>query len=205
LVVWETRRSGPELWDIQGRFINRAGALSAPFTISQTPSPSFNPVTVAFDGTNYLVAWNRDLGLGFPNPTIWDIYGRLVLPSGSFVRQEFTITNTPGNQVFPFIAFDGTNYLMTWTETSNDANGNFVCDNGEGTCTDIYGRFISPSGTLVGSAFPITTDAGNQLGSAVVFGGGKYLVVWNSVVDLSGGRFTGGDVFGAFIVPAKAP
>jgi hypothetical protein len=111
---------------------------------------------------------------------------------------EFAISTAAGSQTFPSVAFDGMNYLVTWTDLRNDTNNNFLCDSGEGTCADIYGQFVSRMGVLVGSEFLIVADAGNQFSSPVVFGGGKYLVVWTS-----GDSFDGsvGDVYAAFIQP----
>jgi hypothetical protein len=200
LVAWASRRSGPELWDVYGRFISKTGELSDQFMIGETPSPSYNPISIAFDGENYFVVWNRDIGLGYPNPTIWDIYGRMVSPSGSFPGPEFAVSTATGSQAFPFAAFDGMNYLVSWTDARNDSNNNFLCDPDEGTCADIHGQFVNRTGGLVGSEFPIAADAGNQFISPVVFGGGKYLVVWTSGDSLDGSI---GDVYGAFIEPAK--
>jgi hypothetical protein len=200
LVVWESRRSGPEFWDIYGRFITKAGVLSNSFIISETPSRSFNPIGIAFDGINYLVVWNKDIGLGYPNPTIWDIYGRVVSPSGSFSGSEFSITTATGDQALAFLAFDGTNYLVTWTDARNDTNDNWVCDPGEGTCADIYGQLISKSGTLVGSEFVINNDAGDQIGFVAGFNAGKYLVIVNTATTLdTTWELLGSDVYGLFI------
>jgi hypothetical protein len=55
-------------------------------------------------------------------------------------------------------------------------------------------------GALVSSEFPIIADAGNQFISPVVFGGGKYLVVWTSGDSIGGSV---GDVYGVFIQPPE--
>lgn len=194
LVAWQGRHGG---WDIQGRFVSKSGTLSAPFTISENPSRSYNPVSIAFDGTNYLVVWNRDIGLGYPNPTIWDIYGRIVSPAGTFPGNEFPITTSPGDQWFPFIAFDGSNYLVTWSDGRNDLNDNGICDAGEGSCVDIYGQYVSKSGVLAGPEVSIITDAGNQFVSPVLFDGERHFIVWNNVETFDGPV---GDVYGQFIM-----
>src|SRR3972149_4606149 len=196
LAAYASRRSGdPERWDIYGQFVTTSGTLSgAPFVISETPSSSFNAIGIAFDGTSYLVAWNRDIGLGYPNPTIWDIYGRMVSPAGTFPGNEFPITISPGDQVAPFIAFDGSNYFVAWSDLRNDLNDNWICDINEGTCTDIYGQYVSRSGEMVGEEVVINAEAGDQLDSPVLFAAGKYFVVWNNM-DFD---YTFSDVYGQF-------
>ena len=81
------------------------------------------------------------------------------------------------------MAFDGSNYLAVWMDMTNDANGNIVCDAGEGSCWDLYGQFISKSGLLLGSKITISTDPGNQLGGAG-FANGRYLALVNNGVIL---------------------
>jgi len=197
LAVWVSRRTGSsELWDIKGRFISKTGTLSGVLTISQTPSPSYNPVYTALDGKNYFVVWNRDIGNGYPDPTIWDVYGRLVSPSGSFPGSEFAITTATGNQFIAGPVYDGNKYLVFWTDARNDTDEDGDCDAGEGTCLDIYGQYVTKTGTLVGTEFLINKDAGNQFGT-VIFGGGTYLVLAN-YFDVWEGSV--GDVYGMFII-----
>ena len=196
LAVWESRRSGPELWDIKGRFISKTGTLSSIFTVSQTPSPSYNPVYTAFGGTNFFVLWNRDIGSGYPASPIWDVYGRLVSPSGSFPGSEFAITTATGNQCIAGPVFDGNRYLVFWTDTRNDINNDGDCDAGEGTCLDIYGQYVAKTGALIGTEFTINKDAGNQFGT-VIFGGVRYLVLAN-YFDVWEGSV--GNVYGMFII-----
>lgn len=95
---------------------------------------------------------------------------------------------------FPYLAFDGANFLVTWTDLSNDANGNFGCDIDEGLCADVAGQLVHVSGALVGPNFAITADAGSQGQSPTVFGAGRYLVAWTSGFDTSNS-----DVHGTFV------
>ncbi len=194
LMAWENRQSGiNELWDIYGRFITKAGLLSAPFMINETSSPSYNPLSMAFDGTNYLVVWNKD----FPDYTMWDIYGRIVTASGTFPGSEFPVSTAIRNQIYPFAAFNGTDYLVAWTDARNDANNDWRCEPGEGTCLDIYGQIVTHSGTLDGSEFFIIDADENQLGSALAFDGTNFMVVYNT-----GGIYfddeSNWDVYGVF-------
>ena len=98
---------------IWGQRVSPAGAvLDAPggFQVSSgIPDvvTSFAP-SLAFDGTNYLVVWQKFSGNQ-------DIFAARVTPGGQ-VLNEFAITANPSEQVFPSVAFDGTNYLVVWRD-----------------------------------------------------------------------------------------
>ena len=188
LVVWTDGSNDSE---IRGRFVSPAGSLGTEFSINASTKPSDNPVSVAFDGTNYLALWSNEISSGE-----WDLFGQLIGKSGSKVGGVINISTAPGQQFIPLAAFDGTYYLVTWTDTRNDANKNGVCDAGEGTCWDIYGQYVSKSGTRIGTEIPVVTDAENQFISPVVSGGGKTLVVWTNgdIID----SYIG-DVYGRFL------
>lgn len=193
LVVWTDDAND---FEVKGRFVSPAGALGAEISINASTDKSDNPVTVAFDGTNYLVAWTDEVGGAGSGE--WDLFGQLVTPSGALSGSVITISGAPGQQFLPNITFDGTNYLVTWTDMRNDTNKDAVCDQDEGTCFDLFGQYLSKSGTLVGSEFAINTGAGNQFGGPPVFAVGKYLALINNFDSYDG---VVGDVYGAFITP----
>ncbi|MBS4096778.1 MAG: hypothetical protein KGZ83_08090 [Sulfuricella sp.] len=187
-------------FEVRGRRVSPSGALGQEISINASPAPSDNPVAVAFDGTNYLVAWNDEVG--GKGTQEWDILAQRVSPNGSLVGEVISIVTEPGAQRIPGLAFDGTNYLVTWSDAKNDTNKDGVCDAGEGTCWDVYGRFIGKDGTLVGSKFAINTDAGNQFGGVGGNRNGKYLVIVNSGITMGkGGPSQVGEVYGVFIKP----
>ena len=179
LVVWQQSSvGGGDPWDVTGLSIATNGTPSAPFGISQTSSPSYNPLTVASDGANFLVVWPFDTGYGSPDPAAWELHGRLVAADGSFGSSEVTVASTASQPVFPFSAFDGVNYCVTWTDSSvtNDLN--------------IAGQFVTKSGALLGSPLSLVTCPGNQFPSPVVYGGGRYLVLWGDGYDVNVGSGT---------------
>jgi hypothetical protein len=121
----------------------------------------------------------------------WDLFACFVTTSGT-VAERITITDESGNQQFPSIAFDGTNYLVTWT----DGLWSYP--------TYFKGRFFNTSGIPVGAAFtifgpsldykiPIYGGVGGGIGSE----GYKYL----ALVTRCDTAFTNGDIYGAFISP----
>lgn len=185
LVVWESRRSGEsELWDVQGRFVSKSGELGVIFQISQTPSPSYNPPNLASDGTNFMVVYHRDTGPGYPSPTVWDIYGRVVTPAESFVGNEFPVVTATGSQVYPFLNWDGANYLVSWFDDL-EMNTTF--------------RFFNPVGQPAGQEFYVFAAQGSKSPIAFLgpFDGKRFLAIGNLAEDFN---FSNNDIYGAFVL-----
>jgi hypothetical protein len=63
--------------------VSLTGAVGSPVRLSQTPSLDDNPLAAAFDGTNYLVVWDRDTRVTSWGRPIWNVCGRLVSSAGS--------------------------------------------------------------------------------------------------------------------------
>lgn len=125
---------------------------------------------IAFDGVNYLLAWEDD-GLGTLNgDTGWQMYGQFISKAGQPVGTPFALS-TPGIWFdgIKTVAFDGSNYLVIWNDEVD----------GRGTGTwDVFGQRISPAGALVGDVVPITTEPGPQMATSVAFDGVNYFVAW---------------------------
>lgn len=118
----------------------------------------------------------------------WDALGQQVSTAGALVGGVIKIATDPGAQFATGIVFDGTHYLITWTDMQNITNW------------DIYGRYIGKDGALVGDKFVINADAGNQLGGVGGFANGRYFVAVNSGVQISSNGVTQvGDVSGLFL------
>jgi hypothetical protein len=174
LVVWVDDLS---TGTVKGQLVSTSGTLGTETTINTSTNDSDDAVSVAFDGTNYLVVWANEVGK--PGGE-WDLFGQLVDKTGSNTGSVIDISTATGTQRFACVAFGKNEYLVTWTDTRNDTNGDFVCDGGEGSCIDIRGRAFSRSGLPAGMEIKINAEAGNQFASPVAFGGSKFLVAWTN-------------------------
>lgn len=181
LVIWT---AGSE---VRGRFVGPSGALGQEISISA--GQVSGPVQVAFDGTNYLVVFHTVVG-----GSTLDVSGQLVSPAGALVGSVITISNDPGTQFSMGVAFDGTNYLTTWTDMQAMTNW-------------VYGQYISKNGMLVGTKVTINSNAGTQFGGIAGFANGKYFGFINGGARLGSGGLTisNGTVSGFFMGPYQAP
>jgi hypothetical protein len=199
-VVQLKTSSSPEQWSTYGRFFSRNGSLGTSFLISQTTSASENPCSIAFDGTNYLVVWNRDIGPGYPSVPIWNLYGRLVSRAGTFPGNELVLVTNQA--LLPSLAFDGSHYLLGWSYNFDTTNSNKT----------LRYRFLDRTASLIGSEFTLFAPQGTNspLFGGLVYGSNRFLAVASLgvvAVDSSGG-LTGilsGDSYGAFIPASTAP
>lgn len=141
------------------------------------PHDDQRAMSVAFDGTNYLVVWDDSRTACSPY-YYSHIYGARVSQTGELIDSSgIMICSGPFWQECPAVAFDGRNYLVVW-------------DDGRG---GIYGARVSQSGAVLDSAgIPICTTGAFEGSPAVAFDGVNYLVVWDderSLVDY--------DIYGA--------
>jgi hypothetical protein len=170
LVVWETFGTDR---DLSAAVVSPQGAVVARQAIVAEPGDQSEPA-IAFDGVNSLLTWRDDRA-----DYMGDISGTRVDPAGNGLdTTRIRITSAAGRQVEPAVAFDGTNYLVTWT--------------GDGSGFGIHGARVTPEGVVLdGDAVPIVAQAGT---GAVAFDGGDFLVVARSFIggstDISGVRVT---------------
>ena len=80
--------------------------IGSEFPIATTAVREFC-VSVAFDGTNYLVGIQGDADAHY------NVGGQLVSQSGTLVGPLISTGRTGG---VPLVAFDGTNYLVVWDD-----------------------------------------------------------------------------------------
>jgi hypothetical protein len=118
--------------------------------------------TIAYDGANCLVTWQDMRSGGY-----LDIYGARVTPSGSVLDAGgIAISTATYSQYYPAVAFDGTNYLVTWQDYRT-------------TDFDIFASRVTPAGVVLDpGGLPIATSAIYQRYPSLTFGEGSYFVTW---------------------------
>jgi len=113
-VVWSDKRSGN--LDIYGARVSLDGSVLDPdgILIWTTSNNELRP-SVAWDGTNYLVVW-QGIQPGIPTTSI---YGALVNSEGEILDEYpiFVSNDTLKANYNPFVAWDGTNYLVVWEDS----------------------------------------------------------------------------------------
>jgi hypothetical protein len=174
LVVWEDMRSG--YWDLYGARVNQSGSVidTIGIPIATGPYRQVDP-SVAFDGLNYLVAW------GDRRNSVDDIYGTRVSLAGIVLDTlGIPISSAVEWQVYPSVAFDGTNYFVTWLDCRSAVS------------YDIYGARVSPSGVVIDSmGIGISTSPNGKWDPAVACGITNYLIAWED------SRSSSHDIYGA--------
>ena len=137
---------------------------------------------LAFDGTNYLVAWQDSRPARAPTSTA-PVSAR---PERARPGGGLAISTAANDQSSPALAFDGTNYLVAWEDGRSDGR------------SDIYGARVSPAGSVLDpGGLAISTAASSQYEPALTFDGTNYLVAWQ---DYRSG--TSIDIYGARVSPA---
>lgn len=159
LVVWSEDFLG-----IQGRFVNNsAQPEDTVFTIARIAATSTEP-KIAFGNGVYLVVYADFCTTGIS----LDIHGQLVSSEGQLIGGIIRIADGPTIQAHPDIDYDGTNFIVVW---SQDAHG-------------VYGQFISTDGFPVGDQFQISQDTSySREYPRIAAGFDNYLFVWGEYRD----------------------
>ncbi len=153
--------------NIFGARVEPSGTVidSSGIPISIAPGNQYRP-HVTFGGTYYLVVWHDGRNC------VWacDIYGARVTPSGIVLDPEGIIISPEENhQLYPSVAFDGINYLVTWYDNREGGSSVEIY----GARVDTAGFILDPLGILISQS----QDA--SLRPAVAFDGVNYFVVWD--------------------------
>ncbi len=187
LVVWEYQGAS---YDLYGARVSGAGTVLDPsgIAIANGPAHEYFP-EVAFDGTNYLVAWKR-----YYNNNHY-IYGTRITPGGTVLDPSgFLVSYSGATQGDPSLAYNGTDYLVAWEDSRNGS-------------MDIYAARVTSSGTVLDpGGIAVSTDGSAQYPPAVTFNGDDYVIVWsdyrNTNTDIYGARVS---VTGTVLDPAGIP
>jgi hypothetical protein len=163
LVAWTDYRAGGNNEDIYGARVSAAGIVLDPagIPVSTAPYEQWTPA-IAFDGTNYLVAFSSQV-------RAYDVLGARVSPLGSVLDPDgITLSLAATDESTPAVAFDGTNYLVAWGEQRSGTYG-------------IYAARVTQAGDLLdGTGILVAAGALDQSSPRLVYGGTNYLVVWQN-------------------------
>jgi hypothetical protein len=147
-------------------------AQCAEFLINTFTNYDQRHPSIAYDGDNYLVAWQSD---GQEGGTYggYGIYGQLINKTTGKTGNEFHInTSTLHGQEAPSVTSNGNHFLVTWQTYNYD----------DGDRYGVYGQLISKNGTKIGSEFIVSDSVtSNGLGyyPSSCSDGNNYLVVWH--------------------------
>lgn len=160
---------------ILGTRLSDAGAiLDVPSKVLLPPPFQDKEIAMASDGTNFAMAASFVDGVGGIQLLRFDAKGTYL---------GFVGLNGKSPQG-PAIAFDGTEYLVVWSDTRN------------GVERDIYGARITPDGILLDpTGIAICTVTKNQVSPAVASNGNGFFVVWDD--PRSGLGADASDIYGA--------
>ena len=181
LVVWQDDRAGSN-YDIYCTMVSQTGQVldTAGILISNAANDQDVPKLIA-GNTGYLVVWQDDRSGVYD----YDIYGTRVSFNGAVIDTLGIAVSSyvdAYGQWSPAVAFDGTNYLVVWTDERND------------DC-DIYATRVNQSGMILDpDGIPISTDTNEQYSASVTFMDTNYFVVWADKRNLTT-SYT--DIFGA--------
>ncbi len=184
-VVWEDNRNGP-LTQIYGARVDTAGIVLDPGGIgisSEVLGVDHCYARVSSDGTKYFVVWYTYI-LG---PDILKAYGARVDTSG-IVLDPYGVTIAPygEEEMYPSVAFDGTNYFVVWTDLRSTGYEN------------ISGTRVNTAGTVLDTiSIALTDEPCFQYYPSVVFDGTNYVVMWEQRPS----GMTCYDIYGAKITP----
>jgi hypothetical protein len=183
LVTWEDARNGATL-DVYGARVDGNGAVLDPagIAISTAANDQARP-DVSWNGQQFMVAWH-DLRNGGTQ----DIYAARVDAANGAVLDAngIAVSTAVQSQMYPRIAFDGTNHLVVWRDYRS------------GTSYDIYGARLSPAGNVLDAGGIVINKAtGQQRLPDVAWNGSNFVAMWE---DRRGG--TSYDIYAARITSA---
>jgi len=146
--------------------------------------PAFSAQThpaIAFDGTNYFVAWSdwrNRIPYHYEDSGYLNVYGCRVTPEGVLLDSagiliSYCIWIAGYVPCKPAIAYGGGNFLVTWIDYLRNGN--------------LYGARIDTSGIVLDpDGFIVCTYSSAKASPNIAFDGNNYFVVWSDMRDPAG-------------------
>lgn len=192
MVVWEDTPtgSGPSLaTDVIGARVSSAGTVLDPAGIAIATAAAYQgDAHIAYDGSNYFVAW-ANVDSFFLVPPVSGIYGRRLKTDGTLLDDTsdttgIAINTTPLSKDDITVNFNGSNYFVVWRM------GAFSNDPPAG----VYAARITTTGELLDgppnstglSVSGLPPDFSRYVHPTMLFNGTNSLLTWNNNIELSG-------------------
>lgn len=142
-----------------------SSSFSDEFFISRATMNQKYPSSASCGG-DFFVAWEDDRG----GTTNQNIFGQLVLASGTSPTAGYAVVTSPGNQISPAVGVNEEDYLIVWV------------DQNAGVYPQLFGRlFNNEDAEFSGATFQITTSASSKSKPVVTSDGSNFLVLWQDV------------------------
>ena len=154
-----------------------------PVQISTGPNETNRNPSVAFNGTNFFVVWERSERDQFGN-NVFKVFGRLVSPAGAPLNQPFFVMNGTTPDV---AALDGT-FLVVGIQPIGSQ------------MRYVQSVRVSAAGAVLGT--PATVLTGYNFGPRVARLGARWLIVWEY---RSRHEASTSWIYGAFVDPYGTP
>jgi hypothetical protein len=170
--------------NVYGQFISPAGTLvGSSFTLVTGVNIKFAQGRggLTYQDTTYLLTYCKG------GNHIDHVYGQRIRRTGSLLGSPIQISESYGREVA--VGFDGTNYLVAWCKIAYPS-----------VDKDIYGQFVSPSGTLVGANFVI--DGGENASDnpvSMTYDGSKFWVAFHEQAADASDRW---NLYARFVSPS---
>jgi hypothetical protein len=176
LVVWglQTNRDGEWANEIRGARVSTTGEVLDPAglpLVTNIPWPRAEQLDVAFGKTDFLLVWQTDVVDPGDGRMRTDVLGTRVTTAGTVPSPAgFPISTADGWQLDPRIAWNGTEYLVVWTDTADRS--------AYPPLSDIRGARVDGAGVVLDPAgIAISTASGGQERPDVA-ANGPFLVTW---------------------------
>jgi hypothetical protein len=179
LVTWSDGRNPP--YDIYGARVTTAGVVLEPggFLIASGPG-DMDAVGMAFDGTNYFVAWRDHRSIPMPG-AIW-VYGTRVTPAGVVLDSPpIPIADDQWDGVVPVaVSSDGDGFMVVWTSITMSA----VNHGTDFRLADVFARQVSGDGILLGDApIPIGVAHWHQGAPTIGYDSDHFMVLFGHTAN----------------------
>ena len=112
-----------------------------------------------------------------------------IVPNSGTLGTERSVSTRGVNKGEPKVAFNGTNYLVVWSESSTAIHGALMSSSNTRVTADPAGDIVVTTGTAIGSH------------PSVTWTGDKFVVIWEDRRDFSTSK---NDIYGARITAAGA-